>query len=141
MLGTKQAQAEAERTALLQRQVDLARTGRKPLVQVPRAPPVCAQRPEHPKPRRDLCCALQVCIPLLATPQPQHCTSFALQPGQVFKQPQHWLIVSLWPPCSPSIGCRSLGIQQPRPQPVMSSSTGFSRIKLSSRLAWRLSKL
>ena len=39
MPGAKQAQIEAERTALLQRQVDLARTGRKPLVQVPHAPP------------------------------------------------------------------------------------------------------
>ena len=38
MPGAKQAQIEAERTALLQRQVDLARTGRKALVQVPHAP-------------------------------------------------------------------------------------------------------
>lgn len=36
--GAKQAQIEAEHTALLQRQGGLATTGRKPFVQVPRVP-------------------------------------------------------------------------------------------------------
>ena len=76
MPGAKQAQIEAERTVLLQRPVDLARTGLKPLVQVPRVCPAIFQGPEHPKPRGDLCCAVQVCIPLRDSLRPR---SYSIQ--------------------------------------------------------------
>ena len=62
MPGAKQAQIEPERTALLQRQVDLARTGRKPLVQVPHTPcDMCTEASLHAtlQPQHSVCCALQ----------------------------------------------------------------------------------